>query len=716
MPADSGMAFVLVQHLDPTHESLTAHLLSRYTSMPALEAEDGMRVAPNRLYIIPPNTYLSISDSTLRLSEPKLHRGMRMPIDHFLRSLAEAQREQAIAIILSGTGSDGTLGVRTVKGEGGIVLAQSPETAQYDGMPRSAIATGLVDYVGPIESMPEVLLRYNAHAFGGAARAPATLASEEPDLLRSILALLQARSRIDFRCYKKGTLLRRIRRRMGLNQLETLGDYLAFLRAHPNEPMQLFKDLLIGVTGFFREAPAFEALDEVIAKLIEHKDADKPIRIWVPGCASGEEPYSIAMLVSERLNAVQKDCPIQLFATDIDEAALATARAGLYPENIAAEVSQERLQRFFKREGGMYRVNKPIRDAVVFAVQNLISDPPFFKLDLVSCRNLLIYLEPEVQKKVIGLFHFALNEGGYLFLGGAETVGQQEALFEPVVKKWRLYRRIGAARRNVVEFPIFPTRYEQGMAGDAERPLLSDPAALGDFTRARLLEHFAPASVLVDRKYRILYYHGATGRYLEQLAGPPHEELLRKVREGLRIKLRALLHKVSQEGDAQASGTVDLREEQGTHRVRLSVTPVSAPRAAGELLLVSFQDEPGPFTGAAPGASEAAGVGEAIVQQLERELQATRNDLQSTIEEMESSNEELKAANEADYRLAEDGTGIDLIHRVLDALEHGIPAVLITGDTLPESLRTLEASGFRVLQKPVEANQLVACMNELLGR
>jgi two-component system CheB/CheR fusion protein len=644
MPANSGMAFVLVQHLDPTHESLTGHLLSHYTEMPVIEAADGMGVMVNSLYIIPPNRYLAISDRTLQLTEPKLQRGMRMPIDFFLRSLAEAQREKAIAIILSGTGSDGTLGVRAVKGEGGIALAQSPETAQYDGMPRSAIATGLVDYVGPIESMPEVLLRYNAHAFINKAVEPAALAGEVPDMLRSILSVLQARTRYDFRCYKKGTLLRRITRRMGLNQIGSLGGYLAFLRVDPDEPRQLFKDLLIGVTGFFREAQSFEALERAVAKIVERKGPDEAIRIWVPGCASGEEPYSIAMLVSEQLQAAQKACPIQLFATDIDEAALAMARAGLYPENIAADVSPERLQRFFKREGNSFRVSKHIRDSVVFAVQNLIADPPFSKLDLVSCRNVLIYLEPEIQKKVIGLFHFSLIEDGYLFLGSAESIGQQEDLFEPVVKKLRLYRRLGAARRNVVEFPIFPARHEQGTPGAAERPLLSEPGRLADFTREVLLKSFAPASVLVDRKYQILYYHGPMARYMEQPAGPPHEDLLRKVPEGLRIKLRGLLHKVVHESDGPASGIAELRDGHQTRHITISVTPVSVPRQAEGLLLVSFQDDPLPQTAAA--VDESADAGDALVLQLERELQSTRDDLQRTIEEMEASNEELKAANE----------------------------------------------------------------------
>ena len=404
MPADSGMAFVLVQHLDPTHQSLTAQLLGRRTAMPVIEVEDRMPVEANHVYIIPPNTSLTISGGVLHLSEPVLQRGLRMPIDHFLRSLADAQHEKAIGIILSGTGTDGTLGVRAIKGEGGIALAQSPEEAQHDGMPRSAIATGLVDYVGPIASMPDMLVQYIGHHFVKLAGEPAGLAGEEPDLLGSILAVLHTRIRYDFRAYKKGTLLRRIARRMGLNRVEGLGDYLEFLRQHPEEVMLLFKDLLIGVTGFFREPEAFAALEQRHrgnreAQTPGHAGADSGCPVARPAKSRTASPCLSA-------NGCKPPGSIVRFSfsprISIEEA-LATARAGLYPENIVVDVPPERLQRFFIREGNAFRVSKHIRDAVVFAVQNLIADPPFSRLDLVSCRNLLIYLEPEFQKKIIEL-------------------------------------------------------------------------------------------------------------------------------------------------------------------------------------------------------------------------------------------------------------------------------------------------------------------------
>ena len=692
MPADSGMAFVLVQHLDPTHESMTAHLLSRYTSMTVIEAANQMAVKANTVYIIPPNAYLSVRDRRLYLSEPELQRGMRMPIDHFLRSLAEAQQERAIAIILSGTGSDGTLGVRAVKGEGGIALAQSPESAQYDGMPRSVIATGLIDYVGAIESMPDLLVRYNAHAYTGLPADPAELASEKPDLLRSILSVLQTRVKNDFHCYKKGTLLRRINRRMVLNQIESLEDYLQFMRKSPDEPTLLFRDLLIGVTGFFREAQAFEALEDAIARIVDDKAPEQPIRIWVPACASGEESYSIAMLVSERLYAERKNCPIQLFATDIDDESLAIARTGRYPENIAADVSPERLQRFFRHDGNSYRVSKHIRDSVVFAVQNLVMDPPFSRLDLVSCRNLLIYLNPEVQKKVINLFHFSLNTGGYLFLGGAETIGQQDNLFEPVAKKWRLYRRIGVVHRNVVEFPIFPGQSRSSIPF-VERPRLNDPARHGDFIRGILLETFAPASVLVDRKQKILYYHGQTGCYFNQPAGPPNEDLMHMVREGLRTRLRGLIHRALRESSGPATAVAELHENDTTRRIRITVNPVKNPGELEGMLVISFEEagEEKDLLEKQEGGS--ASDEDMLVQQLEHELQATRNDLQSSIEELETSNEELKVANEeimsVNEELQSTNEELETSKEELQSLNEELTTV---NSQLEENLRDLEST------------------------
>ena len=447
MPADSGIAFVLIPHLDPQHESLMVELLARHTSMPVVEAAEGMAVEANRVYIIPPNKNMTISGGVLRLTGPVERGGWQTSIDLFLRSLADDQLEKAICIILSGTGSHGTLGLKAVKAAGGMAMVQDPKTADYPGMPESAIATGLADYVLPVEQMPEALVKYVQHFYVNGGKVVAAV-DETPDHLNQLLALLRARTKFDFRCYRKKMLARRLERRMGLSHFENVAEYLAHLREHPEEVKQLARDLLISVTRFFRDPDAFSTLEtEVIAPLIQAKDADAPLRVWVPGCATGEEPYSLAMLLLEQQAAAQNPCRLQIFATDVDEQALEVARRGIYPEGISADVSPERLARFFTRvDESAWQISKQVRETVTFAVQNLITDAPFSKMDLISCRNLLIYLEPEVQKKVITLLHFALKEGGYLFLGPSETVGRQTDLFEPVSKKWRIYRRIGPSR------------------------------------------------------------------------------------------------------------------------------------------------------------------------------------------------------------------------------------------------------------------------------
>ena len=454
MPADSGIAFVLIPHLDPTHESLMVELLARHTSMPVVEAAEGMAVEANRVYIIPPNKNMTISGGVLRLTGPVERGSWQTSIDLFLRSLADDQLEKAICIILSGTGSHGTLGLKAVKAAGGMAMVQDPKTADYPRMPESAIATGLADYVLPVEQMPEALVKYVRHFHVNGGRVVAAV-DEAPDHLNQLLALLRARTKFDFRCYRKKMLARRLERRMGLSHFDNVAEYLAHLREHPEEVKQLARDLLISVTRFFRDPDAFRTLEtEVIAPLIQAKDADAPLRVWVPGCATGEEAYSVAMLLLEQQTAAQNPCRLQIFATDVDEQALEVARRGIYPEGISADVSPERLARFFTRvDESAWQISKQVRETVTFAVQNLITDAPFSKMDLISCRNILIYLEPEMQKKIITLLHFALKEGGYLFLGPSETVGRQTDLFEPVSKKWRIYRRIGPGRARRLAVP-----------------------------------------------------------------------------------------------------------------------------------------------------------------------------------------------------------------------------------------------------------------------
>jgi len=640
MPADSGLAFVVVQHLSPNHESIMAELLAKSTTMKVVQVGDGMRVEPNHVYVIPPGRLMTIAAGVLHLNPPPERHRVWMPIDFFLRSLAEDEQEKAISIVLSGTAGDGAAGTKAVKGNGGMAMAQSPETAPFDSMPHMAIATGTVDFVLAVKEMPAAILKYvrNPHV---AAEPEAAVATIPPDQLQAILALLRSRTGHDFRCYKHGTLLRRINRRMGLHQIETIGKYLKLLQSDSAEVRLLFKDLLISVTRFFRDPEAFHALDEkVIAPLVAAHETEAPIRVWAPGCATGEEPYSLAMLILERLSLAHKECAVQIFATDIDEDSLEIARGGLYPRSIVDDVSTERLNRFFILEKDGYQVSKPLRESVVFAVQNLVSHPPFSKLALISCRNLLIYLDPDVQKRVVSLFHFALQERGCLFLGSSEAVSQQEDLFEPLLKKWRIYRRIGSARPERIEFP---TAVAVDGRRDVQAPVRAAPAhSPGPSALAErfLLEHYSPAAVLINRNYDALYFHGPTQLYLELPSGEPRLDLM--AREGLRSRLRGAVHAAMRTRETVIVSGARVKRDTAYHAVRITVHPDPSAGAEG-LLLVTFQDEP---STPVPAADEPEEHDEPLLHQLESELQATRQHLQNVTQELQASNEELKVSNE----------------------------------------------------------------------
>ena len=661
MHCDSGAAFVVIQHLDPKHESLTAEILSRSTDMPVEQIVDGMIAQANHVYVIPPNAYVSLKDHRFQLDEPVLHHGLRMPIDTFLWSLAEQHTARAIAIIVSGTGSDGTLGLRAIKGSGGLVLAQSPKSAEYDGMPRSAIATGLVDIICSVQEMANHLKHYLLHPYireqlGN--KADSAIPKDEKAQLDAILILLLTRSGHDFRVYKHGTLGRRIVRRMGLHHLKNMADYLSFLREHDDEATLLFKDLLIGVTAFFRDPEAFAALvQKVIVPLIETKHLDESIRVWIPGCATGEEAYSIAMLLVEHQEKTNKYGRIQIFASDIDEEALTTGRAGLYPENIAASVSESRLQRFFTKEDHSYRIDKSLRELVTFANQNLISDPPFSNLDLVSCRNLLIYLSAEVQGKVLALFHFALRENGSLFLGHSETSSQQEHLFQPMAKKWRIYRRSGVARSSSsVDFPIGSRMARSIPPFISKQASGKDQLHLSDIAQQYLLQEFAPAAVLVNNKYQIVHFSGLTSRYLEQPSGSPSQDLLVLAKHEMRAKLRLALRRVKKENKRVLIDDITVQRDLGRVGLSIVLRPLKTPSLNEALILITFEDQGetqlspeqhkrqqnGPLSQDAQQSDSDS----AIIQQMETELNLTREDLQSNIEEWESANEELQAANE----------------------------------------------------------------------
>ena len=648
MPADSGIAFVLVPHLDRRHQSYMVPLLEKQTAMPVSEASEGARVQPDHVYVVPPNKYMRIKDGSLYLSDPPEPSAVQTSLDIFLRSLGEDQQERALCIVLSGTGSHGTLGLKAIKANGGLAMVQEPKSAEYDAMPRSAVASGLADFVLPVEEMPAALINYTRH-FVPASQAGIAPAGVSPDLT-PILALLRARTKFDFRSYRKGMLLRRVQRRMGLGHVERFADYAKLLRERPEELKLLSRDLLISVTNFFRDREMFRVLEaQVVPELLREKAADTPLRIWVPGCATGEEAYSIAMLIIEQIAATQKACPLQIFATDIDENALAFARRGVYTASELAEVGNERAGRFFVQlDDHTYQINKQVRDSVLFASQDILRDAPFAKLDLVSCRNLLIYLEPEVQQKVVLLLHFALREHGFLALGPSETVGREIDLFEPISKKWRIYRRRAgdatAPPRARAEFPIQAPR-----SGDERRPgqasaMPAPTAGVAETARELLLEDYAPAAALVDRNYEILYFHGPTHRYLRQPGGTPTLDLIALAREGLRPRIRAAVQEARRQKRRVALSAPGLKRDGGTVTVRIGARPLRGPRGGEELLLVTFEDEPKRKRGAAKAASSRAE--EKIVKQLELELKSTREELRGAIDELESSNEELKASNE----------------------------------------------------------------------
>lgn len=651
MPAESDMAFVLVPHLDPTHKSLMVELLAKQTTLRVCEAGEGMPLEPNHVYIIPPNRYLSISHGTLRLIAPKGRRGMETAIDFFLRALAADRGELAIGIILSGTGTHGTQGLKEIKLAGGMVIAQQPESAEYDQMPYSAIRTGMVDYVLPPEQMPAALIDYVRHASLTRLQPPPA-ADEAADQLIRVLAALKLRTKYDFRFYRKSTLLRRVHRRMGLCHIDGLTEYVKYLREQPDEVMALYKDLLIGVTGFFRDSDAFDVLAQrVIPELVDRQSGERHVRVWVPGCATGEEAYSIAILLNERFAVANKPSRIQVFATDIDEESLDMARQGIYPETIAGDVSAERLERFFTRpDEHHFQVNKQVREAVVFAPQNVISDAPFSKLDMISCRNLLIYLEPEIQQKVVSLFHFALKEDGYLLLGPSETIGRDVDLFESVSKKWRIFRRIGPTRPDLVEIPVVSDRQRRARSSAGDTALRS-PLSFAELTQKLLLSEFAPAALLINRKYEILYFFGPTSKFLELPTGEPTSDLTVMARQGLVARIRSACHKAIHDNGPVVDTDAKVLRQDGYVPCTITVKPLLEPKEAEGLMLLTFVDQ----AGSTPLPERAAFDAESsAVRQLEYELKATREDLQATIEELESSNEELKASNEESMSMNEE--------------------------------------------------------------
>ena len=673
MPADTdpGMAFVLVQHLAPDHKSILTELIRRYTRMEVFEVEDGMRVQKNSAYIIPPACDMAFLNGTLQLLEPTAPRGHRMPIDFFFRSLASDQNEQAIGIVLSGTGRDGTEGIRAIKGGGGMAMAQDPTSAQFDGMPRSAIDSGLVDSELPPGEMPAQLMAYAGHAFAKPVSTGGIPALKMENALRKVFILLRSQTGHDFSLYKPSTIHRRIERRMAVHQVTAVEDYVKFLQQRSSEVEALFRDLLIGVTSFFRDPAAFKALE---GKAIPHLFAGKPngsvIRVWIAGCSTGEEAYSIAILLHERMEALKQSYGLQIFATDLDDRAIAVARAGVYSASIAADLTPERLARYFSMEtnGSTYRVHKSIRDVMVFSEQDVIKDPPFSKMDLISCRNLLIYLGSELQRKLIPLFHYSLNPEGWLFLGTSEGVGDFDPLFGAIDRKAKLYQRkedsSDQARLAFGRYLPPPAAAVPTPLSSVGRRLTSGRKSLREVTEKALLSHLIAAGALTNAQGDILYLHGRSGTFLELSPGEAGtNNILKMAREGLRRELSlALPRAVSSREPVMVPG---LRVKTNGHftTVNLTVRPVdlgSGATVQDPFFLVILQEaEPDALAASNPSPAEAdvppsdspspkrsTAEAEARIAALQSEVRVKEESLQSAIEELESSTEELKSSSE----------------------------------------------------------------------
>jgi two-component system, chemotaxis family, CheB/CheR fusion protein len=656
LPVNTGMAYVLVQHLDPRHDSILAELLAKGSRMPVSEVKEDVAVEPNHVYVTPGRQDVTIQGGMLKLVPRTSTRGQHMPIDSFLRTLAEAQGTKAIGVILSGTASDGTLGVTAIKDEGGIAFAQDPGSAAYDGMPRSAVASGCVDFVLPPDEIAQELSRLSQHPYVitplGEERADERMPSvpKGKDGLTAILALLRKTTGTDFSSYKPPTIKRRIARRMALVRVEKLEDYARYLEGHRDEAQALYQDCLITVTSFFRDPEAFKVLcEDVLPRLMKDRPPAAPIRVWVPGCATGEEVYSIVIGLLERAGELRGNPSCQVFATDLSESALEKARAGSYLENIAQDVSPERLQRFFTKVDGGYQVIKAIRDMCVFARHDLTKDPPFSRLDLISCRNMLIYLEPSLQQRVLAIFHYALQPSGCLLLGASETAAASKDLFAPVDKKHRIYSKRPTSAPAVLGFAA--------PGGDVRerreaRPEAAKPGPREELPREAdriLLARYAPAGVIVDEKDDIVEFRGQTDHYLEHTHGRASLNLFKMVRKGLLLEIRQAIQEARKKNAPVRKEDVSLRHRGQLHKLDLEVIPLKGSAKKERSLLVLFETRPETKIRRGRPAERRPRAATADAKQnakLRHELADATRYLQAVMQEHEAANEELQASNE----------------------------------------------------------------------
>lgn len=654
IPINTGMAFVLVQHLAPSHESMLTELLARETTMRVLEITDGMVIQPNQFYVIPPNTNLGLLHGTLHLMPRDNVKGQHLPIDFFLRSLAKEQSSRAIGVILSGSASDGVLGLMEIKAEGGITFAQD-ETATHSSMPHSAIAAGCVDFVLPPHKIAHELVRIAQHPYLTIEKSKQEEALPgEEDNLRKIFLLLRQNSGNDFTYYKQSTILRRIKRRILLHKLERLEDYVRYLQANPKEVEALFRDLLINVTSFFRDPDVFDGLKKIVfPSIVKDRQEGLPIRIWVAGCSTGEEVYSIAITLFEYLGDMAANTSIQFFATDLDELAVEKARTGIYPTSISEVVSTKRLQRFFSKVEEGYQISKHIRDVCIFAQQNVFKDPPFSKLDLISCRNLLIYLSPVLQKKIMPIFNYALNNKGYLLLGTSETIGRHADLFRLADKKIKLYEKKSVA--GMLHFNL--ADFAKNNTGELPRYVSAGEPSTNwtnlDIQREAdriVLKKFAPCGVVINEELEVLQFRGHTGLFLEPAAGEASLNILKMARNGLQVDLRNIIHQAIDKNISVIKDDLQLRTDNEIRNVTIQVDPILGPENQSRFFLVLFQAKQKIVKPIKKKKLKTDSVAvtedELEIKRLQQEINATQEYMHTVIEQQEVANEELTSANE----------------------------------------------------------------------
>ena len=651
IPLKSGMAFVIVQHLDPTHKGIMVELLQRVTDLDVVQVTDCLRIEPDHVYLIPPNKDMSVLHGSLHLLDMVQPRGLRLPIDFFFRSMADDMQQRSIGVILSGMGSDGTLGLRDIKEKGGGVFVQEPSSAKFDGMPRSAIEAGLADVIAPVEKLPSSIINY-LHHFPLYTKPDISHEIKVQSALEKVVILLRTQTGHDFSLYKKNTVYRRIERRMGIHQIDKIIDYVHFLQGNPQETELLFKELLIGVTSFFRDPAVWETLKtQAIPSLLSSRPSGGTIRAWVTGCSTGEEAYSLAMILKEAIESMKLsgNFRILIFASDLDKEAIEKARLGTYPLNISADVSQARLQRFFEKDDRGYKVSRELRETVVFAPHNVLMDPPFTKLDILVCRNLLIYMELELQRKLLPLFHYSLNPGGVLVLGSAETIGSSNNLFESIDGKSRIFRQLSkGVRSKPLDFPAAFNHTTPVISADNDfkQPYNTSEVNLQAMTDQVLLNHYAPAAVLTNENGDIIYINGRTGKYLEPAAGKANWNIFAMAREGLRFELTTLFGNAIKNKSAVSKNGVMIRSNGDKDFVNLRIEQLEKPDQLCGLVLIVFEDVKQTLKVDPDGSRVPVPMNQKNILSLQLDLKAARDEIVTIREQMQTSQEELKSTNE----------------------------------------------------------------------